>query len=1073
MTSAAATGGSKIFGMENNIYYGRNGGSLAAGCEIKSSSMIAFKIAQKSTVKFYVRNSKNKSITDTWSIKSISNTDFSGIVEQYDAGGNAGTYYSNTNTELGTITITQGSKSASSTSGYTSVSVELSAGAYGFYLSSHSADGEFVDKVKITAAATTTHALAWNFDGGSCSATAGTDYTAAGQVAEGATITYPAASTMSKDGKDFAGWSSSATTMPNTDLTITALWQDPAPKFTVTYALNGPSGDAPTQAAVASGTVITLAAAPSWAGHAFDGWLCSADSKTKAAGSSYTMMAANTTFTAQWHELDCKIYSLTGGIGSAEKTADNASVTATQLQLSNNSGRIKLTPASGETFKAGDVVTISGTIGNGSSADFGVTIYGENGSTKIADVYAANSVIPRIATATLSADAGYVFLKRYGGTTTTMLTFEVHRSCAEGTAAGLSYAVTAINKMTGDAAFTNPLTNANGLVIAGYTSSNTAVATVDASNGQVTIVGDGTATITAHSAVQTKAGTLYAAGTATYTVTVTSASDDATLSALSVSGLTLSPTFAAATEDYTVTKAYGADDPIVADVTATPTSSEANAEVVWDGTNKKFVITVTAEDGVTKKTYNITVNEAEAPKSLSRVLFSNGFDAFIDNTNHTVKAYYLAGTAVPTATTITAGAGTAGEYAEGKITVTGADDSTVDYIVTLEAVTPNTTAVAEAAAAGEFAGNEAWVKNGLLIYGNAAGYDGGDGKKWYVNRRLKKGTDADDDQRVIAGWVRSYFFVGNASKFIMTVGGNRKLDYTIDGGTPVENVNVETLEIALTKGNHMIEIVSHQSDGDCRLSAPKLVELPQTFTVTYKAGEGTGDDVVDDDAAFVADCPNSFTAPEGKIFHSWKDGDDNDVAVGAAVTAGMTLTAQWIGHYAVTFNMQGHGAAIVAQDIVAGSKAVKPADPSEIGYDFGGWFTDAECTAGNEFDFNTAITVATELFAKWTAFDGCTLFYPATSGSAIAVGDAINKQTGSFGATMVAVSKDDGCTLEYASYGLSFAQSGNTSRVKVTLDHEIAIGTKITVTLVANGDKGSNRALDLYNSAVAKKAMLG
>lgn len=152
MTSAAATAGSKIFGMKNNIYYGRNGGGLAAGCEVKSGSMIAFKIAQASTVKFYVRNSKAKSITDTWDIKSISNADFSAIVAQYDAGGTAATYYSNANSSLGTITITQGTKSDASTSGYTSVSVELSAGAYGFYLSTHSADGEFVDKVKITAA---------------------------------------------------------------------------------------------------------------------------------------------------------------------------------------------------------------------------------------------------------------------------------------------------------------------------------------------------------------------------------------------------------------------------------------------------------------------------------------------------------------------------------------------------------------------------------------------------------------------------------------------------------------------------------------------------------------------------------------------------------------------------------------------------------------------------------------------------------------------------------------------------------------------------------------------------------
>ena len=462
-------------------------------------------------------------------------------------------------------------------------------------------------------------------------------------------------------------------------------------------------------------------------------------------------------------------------------------------------------------------------------------------------------------------------------------------------------------------------------------------------------------------------GATYTVGTDNVVLTAqweAQASNDATLKALSVAGLTLAPVFAAETETYTVTKEYGAADPVVGDVTATPAADGADVDVAWDGTNKKFTITVTALDNTTEKTYTITVNEAEAPKSLSRVLFSNGFDAFIDNTNHTVKAYYLSGAAEPTATSITAGDGTAGALSEGKIRVTGADDSYVDYVVTLEAVTPNTTTVAEEAAAGEFAGDEAWVKNGLLVYGNAAGYSAGD--KWYVNRRLTKGTDPEDDQRVIAGWVRSYFFVGNASKFIMTIGGNKKLDYTIDGGTPVENVEVETLEIALTKGNHMIEIVSHQQSGDCRLSAPKLVELPPSHTVTYKPGEGSGAWVVDADAIEVADVPGTFTAPTGQVFNGWKDELDNDVEVGAIVSADMALTAQWINHYAVTFNMNGHGDAIDLQDIKEGAKATKPDDPVAIGFDFGGWFTDEECTAGNEFDFNISITAATPLYAKWT-----------------------------------------------------------------------------------------------------------
>lgn len=142
-----------------------------------------------------------------------------------------------------------------------------------------------------------------------------------------------------------------------------------------------------------------------------------------------------------------------------------------------------------------------------------------------------------------------------------------------------------------------------------------------------------------------------------------------------------------------------------------------------------------------------------------------------------------------------------------------------------------------------------------------------------------------------------------------------------------------------------------------------------TFTVTYKAGDGTGDDVVDADATNVADVPGSFTAPEGKIFNGWKDGGDNDVAVGAIVTASMTLTAQWINHYAVTFNMNGHGDAIDPQDIKHGAKAAKPADPTATDYDFGGWYKEAGCT--NAWDFaNDVVTEATVLYAKWTV-DPC------------------------------------------------------------------------------------------------------
>ena len=51
-------------------------------------------------------------------------------------------------------------------------------------------------------------------------------------------------------------------------------------------------------------------------------------------------------------------------------------------------------------------------------------------------------------------------------------------------------------------------------------------------------------------------------------------------------------------------------------------------------------------------------------------------------------------------------------------------------------------------------------------------------------------------------------------------------------------------------------------------------------------------------------------------------------------------------------------------------KVEKPADPTRKGYTFGGWYTDAACTDGREFDFSnsqTQVRMDTTLYAKWTA----------------------------------------------------------------------------------------------------------
>lgn len=88
------------------------------------------------------------------------------------------------------------------------------------------------------------------------------------------------------------------------------------------------------------------------------------------------------------------------------------------------------------------------------------------------------------------------------------------------TAGSISYATTSVEKTTADEAFTNELTKTGDGTVS-YASDNTAVATVDASTGEVTIVGAGTATITA--TVTDSDTYTYATKTASYTLTVTQA----------------------------------------------------------------------------------------------------------------------------------------------------------------------------------------------------------------------------------------------------------------------------------------------------------------------------------------------------------------------------------------------------------------------------------------------------------------------------------------------------------------------------------------------------------------------
>jgi len=89
-------------------------------------------------------------------------------------------------------------------------------------------------------------------------------------------------------------------------------------------------------------------------------------------------------------------------------------------------------------------------------------------------------------------------------------------------------------------------------------------------------------------------------------------------------------------------------------------------------------------------------------------------------------------------------------------------------------------------------------------------------------------------------------------------------------------------------------------------------------------------------------------------------------------------------NYLVTFDVQGHGTAPAAVWVDKDAKVTAPADPSEEGYTFGGWYKEAGCT--NAWDFsNDVVTGTTTIFAKWTPIQ-YTITYNTNGGVAVPQG---------------------------------------------------------------------------------------
>jgi uncharacterized repeat protein (TIGR02543 family) len=141
------------------------------------------------------------------------------------------------------------------------------------------------------------------------------------------------------------------------------------------------------------------------------------------------------------------------------------------------------------------------------------------------------------------------------------------------------------------------------------------------------------------------------------------------------------------------------------------------------------------------------------------------------------------------------------------------------------------------------------------------------------------------------------------------------------------------------------------------------------YTVTFDAPDASNGTVPDQPVAYGDTAAEPVTPTRtGYTFTGWFTaptvGDLWDFTT--MVTGATDLFAHWTKNtYPVTFDAADTtDGPVPDQSVTFGDTATEPVAPARTGYTFTGWFT-AE-TGGTLWDFTTAVTRATDLFAQWT-----------------------------------------------------------------------------------------------------------
>ncbi|WP_342533716.1 InlB B-repeat-containing protein [Lysinibacillus sp. FSL K6-0057] len=466
--------------------------------------------------------------------------------------------------------------------------------------------------------------------------------------------------------------------------------------------------------------------------------------------------------------------------------------------------------------------------------------------------------------------------------------------------------------------------------------------------------------------------------------TTLSPSDNANLSSLVISSGNLNPNFTDSTVNYQVNVAYNVEN-----IDITPTTANSSAILKLNGTSiasgqlrtiplnvgsNTITIAVTAENGVATKTYTLTV--IRALPTLEQVdnvaLSTSGIATWTDIAGESSYAVQLYKDGSPIGSVVDISADTTthnfltamraagvGEYT---VTVKAKGDG-LTYLDGVPSISSNTQTIIKLTS----------ITNGLNWDGDIA--------KWQAVPNA-----VSYDVLLYKGDIA----VGTATNVLAT-----NINDGVDFTTAFQTNGIGSYTFFVQpKGDGLLIL-----DGDQGVSSSTKIISPLTYTVLYDGNGNTGGTVPQDNAIYSQNDDVTVAANDGglvKTGHSFISWNTKANGTGTSylpnntfkiATENITLFAQWaINHYTVSFDVDG-GSTISNQTIDYGEKASQPTpEPTKAGHTFVGWYTSS--TGNTHFNFDTAITGDTVVYAKWSP-----VAVTYTVSFDVAGGSAVSNQT--------------------------------------------------------------------------------